>query len=241
MVLALVSVFVLLFVLERAWPATRLPAVPGWKRRLAFAHLTQAAVVLFGAWSWGRWLRGASLFDLGRWPAAAAGGVAYFGSTLVWYAWHRARHEVPFLFRTFHQVHHSARRIEVLTSFYKHPLEQLADGLLGAAIAYPLLGLDASAVAVYVALAGIAELLYHANVRTPRWLGWFVQRPEMHRLHHARGVHAKNYADLPVWDMLFGTYENPDDVDVECGFAPEDEARVREMMAFVDVTRERAS
>ena len=46
-------------------------------------------------------------------------------------------------------------------------------------------------------------------MRTPRWVGWFFQRPEMHRIHHEHGRHRNNYGDIPWWDMLFGTYENP--------------------------------
>ena len=54
-----------------------------------------------------------------------------------------------------------------------------------------------------------SAIFQHANVRTPRWLGYFVQRPESHSLHHERGVHRDNYSDLPVFDMLFGTFRNP--------------------------------
>ena len=56
----------------------------------------------------------------------------------------------------------------------------------------------------------MAELLYHWNVSTPAWLGYLIQRPESHCVHHQHGLHRYNYADLPVWDMLFGTFRNPD-------------------------------
>jgi sterol desaturase/sphingolipid hydroxylase (fatty acid hydroxylase superfamily) len=63
------------------------------------------------------------------------------------------------------------------------------------------------------ALAGIyglfASLFQHANIRTPRWLGYLIQRPEAHGVHHQRGVHAYNYSDLPLWDLVFGTFRNP--------------------------------
>lgn len=49
----------------------------------------------------------------------------------------------------------------------------------------------------------------HTNVRTPHWLGFFVQRPESHSQHHRRGQHRYNYADLPVFDIIFGTFRNP--------------------------------
>ncbi len=47
------------------------------------------------------------------------------------------------------------------------------------------------------------------NIRTPQWLGYIVQRPESHSVHHGRGVHHYNYSDLPLFDILFGTFRNP--------------------------------
>jgi len=171
--------------------------------------------------------------------ANVAQGAILVLAGVTWDRWHRARHEVPWLWRGLHQLHHSPRRIELITSFYKHPLEQLANALLGAVIAYPILGLSPRGAALYTGFAALAELVYHANVATPRWLGLFVQRPEMHRIHHARGGHRDNYGDLPIWDMLFGTYRNPPRTDVACGFDEEAEPRVAAMLAFEDVSRRR--
>ena len=59
-------------------------------------------------------------------------------------------------------------------------------------------------------MLGFARAAFqHANLRTPRWLGYLIQRPESHSVHHARGVHAFNYCDFPLIDMLFGTLRNP--------------------------------
>lgn len=234
----IVAVFLLLFALERLFPGTTLPRVPFWKRRVALANVLQMAILALAALTWDRWLRGASLLHLGdRLSPLAGAALAYLGSTFVWYWWHRARHEVGWLWRGMHQLHHSPRRIELITSFYKHPLEQLSNALLGAVIAYPVLGLSPAGAALYTGFAALAELVYHANLRTPRWLGFFVQRPEMHRIHHARGAHRDNYGDLPIWDMLFGTYRNPREADVACGFDDESETRVRAMLRFEDVSR----
>jgi hypothetical protein len=49
----------------------------------------------------------------------------------------------------------------------------------------------------------------HLNVRTPQWLGYFIQRPEAHAVHHTRGVHAYNYGSFPLWDIVLGTFRNP--------------------------------
>jgi sterol desaturase/sphingolipid hydroxylase (fatty acid hydroxylase superfamily) len=78
-------------------------------------------------------------------------------------------------------------------------------------------------------------VLQHANVRTPRWLGYVVQRPESHSRHHARGVHAGNYSDLPIFDLLFGTFDNPPAFAKRAGFYDGASARVAEMLSFRDV------
>ena len=36
--------------------------------------------------------------------------------------------------------------------------------------------------------------------------------------HHERGVHARNYSDLPFWDIVFGTFHNPKEFAGEVGF-----------------------
>jgi sterol desaturase/sphingolipid hydroxylase (fatty acid hydroxylase superfamily) len=78
-------------------------------------------------------------------------------------------------------------------------------------------------------------------VRTPRWLGWFVERPEMHSWHHARGLHRHNYSELPVFDLLFGTFHNPREFAPRTGFHEGGSSRVIEMVMGRDVARDPAS
>ncbi|HIB85256.1 MAG TPA: sterol desaturase family protein [Chromatiaceae bacterium] len=152
--------------------------------------------------------------------------IGYLSITFIYYWWHRLRHSVPILWRLLHQFHHSPVRIEVITSFYKNPLEIFLNGILTSAILYILLGLSVSAVGLCVLITALAEFIYHMNIKTPRLMGLFFQRPEMHRIHHQRGLHHYNYADLPVWDMLFGTYNNPVLVNNRTGFPNANEKRV---------------
>ena len=63
------------------------------------------------------------------------------------------------------------------------------------------------------------------NIRTPRALGYFIQRPESHCVHHQRDLHAYNYSDFPLWDILMGTFRNPANWEGEAGFG--DGAHVR--------------
>lgn len=92
----------------------------------------------------------------------------------------------------------------------------------------------ATATILAVTFLGIFQ---HANLRTPHWLGYIVQRPESHTVHHARGIHAKNYADLPLVDMLFGTFENPRRFEHATGFWHGASARVLDMLIARDVSR----
>jgi len=85
-----------------------------------------------------------------------------------------------------------------------------------------------------VTLTGIAELFYHWNVKTPYWIGYLIQRPESHLIHHQDGQHAYNYTDLSLWDMLFGTFRNPRDWNERCGFGKR-ESRLTETLAGRDV------
>ncbi|MBK7642326.1 MAG: sterol desaturase family protein [Planctomycetes bacterium] len=222
--------------LERLAPGWKLPRVRTWTARVLLVNAVQLGVVLLAGWSWERWLSSASLLHLSAQLSPLVGGfLAYFIATFVFYWWHRWRHTVGFLWRGFHQIHHSPQRIELLTSFYKHPLEMIANSILGSLLVYALLGLSLEAGTVYTACTALGEFFYHTSVRTPRWVGFVFQRPEMHRIHHQHGRHQNNYGDFVCWDMLFGTYENPREFSATCGFDDAREQRLAEMLRFRDV------
>lgn len=67
------------------------------------------------------------------------------------------------------------------------------------------------------------------------WVGYLIQRPEAHSVHHARGLHAYNYGNVPVWDLLFGTFRNPSGFNAEQGFWDGASARVGSMLMGRDV------
>jgi sterol desaturase/sphingolipid hydroxylase (fatty acid hydroxylase superfamily) len=221
---------------ERLWPANQLPRVDSWWGRVLLTNLLQLSIVTLTGLGWHQWLAPHSLFHLStRNHALSNGMTAYLVSTFVYYWWHRYRHQSQFFWRLCHQLHHSARRIEILTSFYKHPVEILLNALLSSCLIYWLLGCTPQAGACCALFAAIAEFFYHWNVRTPRWLGYFVQRPESHRVHHQFQRHTNNFADLPIWDALFGTLQNAVVSPPRCGFEAGREKRFEEMLAFRDV------
>jgi len=228
-------------VVERLRPGWRMPHVRTWAARAMVVNGIQLTVVLVAGFTWEHWFQRGSLLGLGcLLPTWIAGVGAYLVSTFVFYWWHRWRHESDWLWRHFHQIHHSPRRLEVITSFYKHPFEMVANALISAVLVYGILGLPVEAGAVYTLCAAIAEFFYHANWRTPHWVGYVLQRPEMHRIHHQYEYHRSNYGDIVWWDMLFGTYENPRRWKGRCGFRSADEQRLPAMLAFQDVHGDRS-
>lgn len=235
-ILLIAGIAGLMVLIERLWPANALPRVQNWWARVIFTNAIQVAVVWLAGVTWDRHAAAHA------WRGVLSGSPlwlqvtgAYLLITLVYYFWHRIRHESRFFWRLCHQLHHSPRRMEVLMALYKHPVEITLNSLLTSVLVYPIAGCSPAAAAMVTLITAVAEFFYHWNIRTPRWLGRIVQRPESHRVHHQRLHHTNNFADLPVWDMLFGTYQNPRESPKETGFDDWREDRFDDMLAFRNV------
>ncbi len=221
--------------LERLRPGTHLPKVAGWKPRAAAFVALELATVVSVVFLWFVFAEPSSLFALGDAPLWLQASANWLLSTFVFYWWHRVRHDSDHLWRWTHQLHHSPQRIETITTFYKHPFEVIADTLLNLALSFVILGVSFEVFLLHTSCIACSQFFVHMNVATPHWMGYFVQRPEMHRVHHESGVHRSNYADLPLWDIVFGTFENPRHRPVDCGFESERECRVLDMLLLRDV------
>lgn len=231
MLIAFIMIAYELLVPRQSWPQAK-----RWWRRALLINCSQIIISYVTGIGVDQFFSRFALMHLGcqTWMQIVIG---YLSITFFYYWWHRLRH-TSLWWNVFHQLHHSPVRLEILTAFYKHPLEIIADGILSSAILYLLLGLSPSHGAMVIAITGIAELFYHWNIKTPYWLGFIFQRPESHCIHHQRGKHHYNYSDLPIWDMLFGTFYNPKQNDFECGFANEKELRLKEIMLFKNVNNQ---
>ncbi len=235
--LGLLPAFLLLDLVHSARPQ---PVRRFWRLRAATVALVTYFVTLWIGELWGRFLPDASVFDgggLGAWGGAAVGVLVY---ELAHYVYHRAAHCWDWLWRAGHQMHHSAERLDAFGANYLHPLDTALFTTWAVLVFFPLLGLAPEAAALANLFLVFNALFQHANIATPRWLGFVIQRPESHAIHHQRGVHAHNYSDLPLWDWLFGTLRNPraGEADgLEQGFYDGASERVAEMLAFKDVSR----
>jgi sterol desaturase/sphingolipid hydroxylase (fatty acid hydroxylase superfamily) len=233
--LIMFSMFAGLALAERAFPGRALPQVRGWHARALLVFGVYFLLSSYLPLLWADALAPLQLFDLSGWPtlgAAALGLVVYeFGA----YAYHRSIHRFDLLWRANHQMHHSAERLDVYGAFWFSPLDMIGWTLVPS-VMLTILGLPPAAATLTILTVTFLAIFQHANLRTPRWLGYIVQRPESHTIHHARGVHAKNYADLPVIDMLFGTFENPRSYEHTTGFWHGASARVLDMLLWRDVS-----
>lgn len=233
-ILVVVATIVFL-ALERLFPGRSLPNSKGWYGRALLVNGAQLLITLATARLWIEFFGGFSLFKLSAWNMPLAEGfVGWFVGTFFFYWWHVIRHRKGF-WLVFHQIHHSPSRIEILTSFYKHPVEILSDAILSALVLYPLLGCSMMGAFWYNFFAATGEYFYHANLRTPRWLRFFIQTPELHSIHHQYDVHKYNFSDIPLWDRIFGTYKDTTEFAARCGFPEGAEQKLGAMLAFKDV------
>lgn len=180
-------------------------------------------------------LSGARAFDLAG--LGLLGALPVFVLTTFFTYWsHRIQHRFDLLWRLGHQLHHGVARVDIASAMIFHPIDLFVQVTM-TVLAATLLGVTANAAALAGAIGFFAALFQHWNLATPRWTGWLIQRPEAHMLHHQRDVHARNFGDIPLWDMIFGTYENPLRADVEVGFEPERSRRWVAMVMCVDVNK----
>lgn len=230
------AMFCSLLLWERLAPGRALPRVRFWTARALASFGVYFLLSSYLPLLWGETLAPLQLFDLSAWPTWAAALVGLLGYELGAYGWHRAMHRFTPLWRGIHQMHHSAERLDVLGAYWFSPVDMVTWTLLPSVV-LTLLGIPAQAATIILLTVTFLATFQHANVRTPRWLGAFVQRPEMHTVHHARGIHRYNYADLPVFDMLFGTWRNPPGYEHVTGFWHGASARVADMLLLRDVSQ----
>ena len=228
--------YLVMLAIEARWPARAFPPRRGW-RWIGIGFLLLIATVgtvvpLLLPLEWlaaHRWLDGSGLGVVGG--TAVGWLVLSFASFL----WHRASHAFSPLWRFGHQMHHSPQRVDISGSTLFHPAEMVVQVLVQLFVTVIVLGLDPLAAALVGYVVAFHGMFQHWNVRTPAWLGYLIQRPEAHCVHHRQGVHAYNYSDFPLWDLLSGGWRNPREFRGACGFESPADARLGAMLAFTDV------
>jgi sterol desaturase/sphingolipid hydroxylase (fatty acid hydroxylase superfamily) len=229
--------YFLLMLWEAIFPGRKLPAMKYWKIKgiaffLFYFYLSTYLPLLYA-----EYLPETQLIDLavlGDAGGAVAGVLLY---ELGVYVWHRFMHSNNYLWKIFHQMHHSAERLDTYGAFYFSPLDMIGWTALGTVCFSIFTGLSPQAITITLLVTNFLGMFQHANIKTPVWLGYIIQRPESHTVHHAKGIHAYNYSDLPLFDILFGTFRNPGTYEHETGFYQGASSRIGDMLLFREVDK----
>lgn len=236
--LIILSIYAALMIWEAVFPGRKLPYVKHWKVKGIIAFFSFFFLSSYLPMFINPLLEKYQLMNLtglgNVWGGIFAVLLYEFGVFL----WHYSLHRSDFLWKTFHQLHHSAERLDTYGAFYFSPLDMIGWTVLGSICFSLIAGLTPQAITIMLLVTNFFSIFQHANIRTPQWLGYIVQRPESHTLHHARGLHKYNYSDLPLFDILFGTFRNPKEFDHVTGFYEGASARVVDMLLARDVTKE---
>ena len=155
------------------------------------------------------------VFDV--WPRQAPILLQLFLATLLvdlfkyWY--HRATHEVPFLWRI-HSIHHSLNRLEMLRASYFYPIDIFFTVGTGTLVML-MAGAGHEVIIFHNVFAGITGLLNHSNADLEcGFLDVILNSPGHHRAHHSLGLpgsHSNYGSFFNFADRLFGTRYLPED------------------------------
>jgi len=219
-VMVLLTIAVTVMVLERVYPQARPLAAAhlrtAWDRVLRVlknasllvisAGLSPLVVIPLSAL--------ASSHALGWRPEWLSGWQGLIIDLLIldfWiYWWHRANHEVQFLWR-FHEVHHLDEFLDASSAFRFHFGEVMMSAVVRAVVIW-LLDIPLTSVILFETMVLGMALFHHSNVALPGWLerplSKVIVTPSIHWVHHhaIRADTDSNYANtLALWDILFGS------------------------------------
>lgn len=233
--LMILAIYASLMIWEALTPGRILPKIKYWRIRGLAVFTFYFFLVSYLPLIWDKYLAPYQLFELstiGTLGGAVIGVLLYeFGV----YVWHRAMHKSNKLWKIFHQMHHSAERMDTYGAFYFSPLDMIGWTIMGSICFVLIVGLPPQAATASLLTINFLGIFQHTNIKTPTWLGYIVQRPESHTIHHAKGIHAYNYSDLPIFDILFGTFKNPKNYEHETGFYTGASKRILDMIMFKNV------
>lgn len=129
------------------------------------------------------------------------------------YWYHRATHEVPWLWRI-HSIHHSLTRLEMLRASYFYPIDIFLTVGTGTLVML-MVGVGHEVIIFHNVYAGITGLLNHSNADLRCGvLDVVLNSPGHHRAHHSAGSPGgrSNYGSFFNFaDRLFGTRYLPAD------------------------------
>ena len=129
------------------------------------------------------------------------------------YFWHRANHEIKFLWR-FHHVHHLDETLDVSSGLRFHFGEVMLSTVVICTIIV-IFNITLVNLLLIEALVLISSAFHHSNIKLPKQLekilSYIIVTPSIHWVHHHKRQKEtdSNYcAIFSFWDFLFGTKSN---------------------------------
>ena len=204
--------FAALFIGERLFPADEKGRAIGSRgarlgRNLAFwaVNIGVSLVIVLPVTAWAS---GHAFWRPFWWKGLAGLALDILALDFFLYWWHRANHEIPFLWR-FHLVHHLDQTLDTTTAVRFHFGEVLISAFARALVIL-VIGFPLPSVLLYETLILIAALFHHSNLKLPpefeRHLSRVIITPSIHWVHHhARKIDTdSNYGTVfSFWDRMF--------------------------------------
>lgn len=233
--LTVIVIYLSLIVLETVFPGRKLPKINGWKLRTFISFSLYFYLASYLPLIWDKYLTHFQLIDISNMKTTGSVIIGVFVFELLIYVWHRTIHNSKWLWLGFHQMHHSVERVDAFGAYYFSPLDMIGFTMIGSLSMVLFIGLPAQSATYVLYITTFLAIFQHTNIKTPQWLGYIIQRPESHSIHHQKDVHAYNYSDLPVFDIIFGTFNNQKTFAKETGFYNGASSRIGDMLLFKDV------
>lgn len=233
--LVVIAIYASLMLLEAIFPGRPLPKIRFWKVKGVLAFFCYFFIASYLPYLINPILEPYRLFDLSMLDPIVGGVIAVLLYEFGVFVWHFAMHRSDFLWKIFHQMHHSAERVDSYGAFFFSPMDMAGWTILGSICFSLIAGLSPQAISIMLYATNFLSIFQHTNIKTPQWMGYIVQRPESHSLHHATGVHKYNYSDLPLFDLIFGTFRNPKEFAPQTGFFDGASSKIWDMVRGKDI------
>jgi hypothetical protein len=152
-----IAIYAALILWERIAPAEKLAEARAWPLRGVIAFFVLIYVSTYLPLIWGEYLAPIQLLDLSGLHPVVAAIIGLLAFELALYWWHRSMHETNVLWRMFHQMHHSAERVDTFGAFYFSPMDMIGFTLLSS-LALTIVGLAPQAATIVILATTFLDL-----------------------------------------------------------------------------------
>ena len=160
--LCVIGMYILLFIWENLFPRNKnLPSI----KYATFRGITAFAVFFYLS-SYlplftDEFLASYQLFDLSKFALIVQIGIGLVFYQFIIYVWHRTLHTSNFLWKVFHQMHHSSEKLDIPSTFYFSPMDMIGFTLLGSFVFALVMGVNPQAATVIILTLNFLSIFQH--------------------------------------------------------------------------------